>query len=142
MVAVYGVLLSPRYEAQPGRVFLAALSHHLHNAGLPDSGFTGEMLLGPHLAIAMEHYTELCLQQLGPALRERVEAARALLPDAKTADSRAFHAADVIDRVLQLRQYRRASTLTPERMLDEMELVHAGPVKGFQDEVLRQAGLL
>ncbi len=45
-VAVYGVLLAPRYGADPSVVFLAGLAHHLHNARLPDSGFTGEALLG------------------------------------------------------------------------------------------------
>lgn len=142
MVAVYGVLLSPMHGAEPGRVFLAAMSHHFHNAGLPDSGFTGEALLGDHLQTVTAHFTEACLRQLAPSLRAEVEWARAILPDATTAEGRAFHAADVLDRVLQLNQHTRAAALTPERMLGEMELVHAGPVKAYQDDVLRQAGLL
>lgn len=142
MVAVYGVILAPGYDADPARIFLAALAHHFHNAGMPDSGFTGEVLLGPHLGTVMAHHTSLCLNQLPPTLRDEVEQARAILPDADTADGRAFHAADVLDRVLQLNQYMRASALSPERMLGEMELVHAGPVKTFQDDVLRQARLL
>ena len=109
---------------------------------MPDSGFTGEVLLGPHLQTVMAHFIDVCLRQLGPALRAEVERARAILPDAATPEGRAFHAADVLDRVLQLNQYSRAATLTPERMLGEMELVHAGPVKAFQDDVLRRAGLL
>lgn len=142
MVAVYGVMLSPLYGADPARVFLAGLAHHFHNAGMPDSGFTGEMLLGPHLETLMAYHTALCLHQLAPELRAEVERARAILPDAGTPDGRAFHAADVLDRVLQLNQYMRAAALTPQTMLGEMELVHAGPVKSFQDDVLRQAGLL
>lgn len=142
MVAVYGVLLAPLYDADPARVFLASLAHHFHNAGMPDSGFTGEVLLGPHLDTLVVHYTNACLGQLAPALRERVEHARAILPNADTPDGRAFHAADVLDRVLQSIQYTRAGSLTTERMLGEMELVHAGPVKAFQDDVLRQARLL
>ena len=71
-----------------------------------------------------------------------MEAARSILPDAATPEGRAFHAADVLDRVLQVEQYRRAADLTRERFLGEMELVHAGPVKAFHDGVLRQAGLL
>ena len=142
MVAVYGVVLAPAYEADPGLVFLAALSHHFHNARMPDSGFTGEMLLGRHLETLMIHHTNACLAQLAPDLRSAVVAARTILPNADTAEGRAFHAADVLDRVLQLNQYTQAASLTPERMLGEMELVHAGPVKGFQDDVLRQAGLL
>ena len=141
-VAVYGVLLAPIYEADPARVFLAALAHHFHNAGMPDAGFTGEMLLGRHLDTIVAHHTEVCLRQLAHPLREQVEQARAILPDADTPDGRAFHAADVLDRVLQTLQYTRAGALTRPQMLDEMELVHAGPVKAFQDDVLRQAGLL
>lgn len=142
MVAVYGVLLAPVYDADPGRVFLAALAHHFHNAGLPDSGFTGEVLLGRHLDAMIARYAGLCLRELDLPLRALAEDARSILPDDSTADGRTFHAADVLDRVLQIRQYGRAAALTPERMLGEMELVHAGPVKAFQDEVLRRAGLL
>ena len=82
MVAVYGVLLSDHYEADPGRVFLAALAHHFHNAGMPDSGFTGEVLLGPHLETVMAYHKARCLAQLAPALRAEVEHACAMLPDA------------------------------------------------------------
>ncbi len=142
LVAVYGVLLAPHYGADCGRVFLAALAHHFHNAGLPDSGFTGEMLLGSHLGTVMDHFTAACLDELDRPLRSAVADARTILSDATSAEGRAFHAADVLDRVLQINQYMRAASLTPGRVLDEMELVHAGPVKGFQDDVLRQAGLL
>ena len=142
MVAVYGVLLAPVYDADPARVFLAALAHHFHNAGMPDAGFTGEMLLGHHLDTLVTHHTQACLRQLAPPLRDAVEDARAILPNADTPDGRAFHAADVLDRVLQIVQYTRAGSLTSSQMLGEMELVHAGPVKAFQDDVLRHAGLL
>ena len=141
-VAVYGVLLASSYDADPATVFLAALAHHFHNAGLPDSGFTGEMLLGPHLATVMAHYTSGCLDELEQPLRGAVVEARRILPDAASPEGRAFHAADVLDRVLQTNQYMRAASLTPGRVLDDMELVHAGPVKAFQDDVLRRAGLL
>ncbi len=142
MVAVYAVLLAPSYGADYGRAFLASLAHHFHNAGLPDSGFTGEMLLGPHLATVMDHFTAACLEELDQPLRSAVLDARTILSDATTPEGRAFHAADVLDRVLQTNQYFRAASLTPGRVLEETELVHAGPVKAFQDDVLRQAGLL
>jgi hypothetical protein len=115
VVAVYGVLLAPAYGADPATVFLAGLAHHLHNAAMPDSGFTGEMLLGPHLEPVMAH--------------------------AATPEGRAFHAADVADRVLQIAQHLKAATLTMDVVLDDMELVHDGPVKGFHDSVLRELGL-
>ena len=142
MVAVYGVVLSSLYDADADIVFLASLAHHFHNAQMPDVGFTGEMLLGEHLQSIMAHHTDTCLGQLPPKLRRTVVDARRILPDAFSAEGRAFHAADVLDRVLQLNQYMRAASLTPQRMLGEMELVHDGPVKGFQDDVLRLAGLL
>ncbi len=141
-VAVYGVLLAPTYGAEAGTVFLAGLAHHFHNAGMPDSGFTGEMLLGSHLGRIMEYFTAECLDQLEPPLRDAATTSRAILPDDATPEGRAFHAADALDRVLQIRQYLVAGSLSMERVLGEMGLVHDGPVKGFQDEVLRQAGLL
>lgn len=141
IVAVYGVVLAPVFGADPASVFLASLAHHLHNAAMPDAGFTGEMLLGEHLTTVIAHFTEAGLRQLAPPLRAAVESARAVLPDASTPEGRAFHAADAIDRVLQISQYGRAGALTAAQMLGEMELVHEGPVKTFQDAVLRETGL-
>ena len=66
-------------------MFLASLAHHLHNALLPDSGFTGEMLLGPALEPAFAEATRQALAELDPPLRRAVEKARAILPDAETA---------------------------------------------------------
>lgn len=136
VVAVYGVVLSPFYRADPATVFLAALAHHLHNAAMPDAGFTGEVLLGDHLGPVVARTGARALDELDPPLRETVRRARAVLPDDATAEGRAFHAADSIDRVLQIAQHLRAASLTMDTVLGEMELVHAGPVKGFQDRVL------
>lgn len=141
VTAVYGVLLAPRYGADPAAVFLAGLAHHLHNVGLPDAGFAGEMLLGPHLETAMRRSTDAALSQLAPALRERVVAARRILADAATPEGRAFHAADVLDRVLEIRQHLGAVQLTMGTVLGEMGLVHDGPVKPFHDAVLAEMGL-
>lgn len=137
VVAVYGVVLSPFYRADPAVVFLAAMAHHFHNALMPDAGFTGEMLLGDHLWPIVERCSERALNELEPSLRETVRLARAVLPDDATAEGRAFHAADSIDRVLQIAQHLRAASLTMDTVLGDMELVHAGPVKDFQDRVLR-----
>lgn len=137
IVAVYGVCLSPFYRADPGTVFLAAMAHHFHNAAMPDAGFTGEMLLGDHLGPIMATTTAWALAELAEPLRGHVERARAILPDDATAEGRAFHAADCIDRVLQIAQHLRGASTTMAMVLDEWELVHAGPVKGFHDRVLR-----
>ena len=47
----------------------------------------------------------------------------------------------MLDRVLQTRQYLVAGSLTLGQMLDEMALVHDGPVKPFHDGVLQEFGL-
>jgi 5'-deoxynucleotidase YfbR-like HD superfamily hydrolase len=138
VVAVYGVILAPRYGADPAAVFLAALAHHLHNAGMPDAGFTGEMLLGDHLGAVMDHFIADALASLEPGLRRRVVEARECLADAETPEGRAFHAADVIDRVMEIGQHLRAASLTMEVVLGEMALVHDGPVKPFHDRVLAE----
>lgn len=141
VVGLYGVLLSPVYGADATVVFLAGLSHHLHNAAMPDAGFTGEMLLGDHLSRVMEAATERALDQLDPGLRPRIEAAQKVLADAGTPEGRAFHAADVIDRVLQISQHLQAASLTMDQVLGDMALVHDGPVKPFHDRVLREMEL-
>ncbi|TGD98405.1 hypothetical protein EU555_16075 [Methylobacterium nonmethylotrophicum] len=136
MVAVYGVALSPFYGADPTTVFLAALAHHLHNALMPDAGFTGEILLGSHLDAVIATLSERALSELDEPLRGLVASSRQILADDRTAEGRAFHAADVIDRVLQIAQHLRAASLTMDTVLGEMALVHDGPVKGFHDRVL------
>ncbi len=140
-VAVFGALLSPRYGADASTVFLAGLAHHLHNASLPDSGFTGEMLLEPHLAQICAAATERALAELPPELRLEVVAARDILPDASTPEGCAFHAADVIDRVTQMAQHLRVASVTLPVLLDDWALVHDGPVKAFHDGVLAEMGL-
>lgn len=141
MVAVYGVLLAKHYDADPETVFLAGLVHHLHNALMPDAGFTGETLLGRHLEPAIGAATGFALDLLDESLRARVQAARRCLPDATTPEGRAFNAADTIDRVLQIDQHLRAGRTTLRFVLDTMQLVHAGPVKPFQDAVLHEFSL-
>lgn len=141
MVAVYGVLLARHYGADPETVFLAGLAHHLHNALMPDAGFTGETLLGRHLEPVIAAANDQALNMLGELLRARVEAARCCLPDVATPEGRAFHAADTIDRVLQIDQHLRAGRITLGYVLDTMQLVHAGPVKPFQDAMLHEFGL-
>ena len=140
VVAVYAVLL-----AEPGSdlstVFTAALAHHLHNAAMPDAGFTGEMLLGAHLDPVMRRATDRALAELPEWLRAQVVAARRILPDTATPEGRAFHAADVLDRVLEIEQHVTRARITMDDILGEMALVHEGPVKPFQDRVLAEMGL-
>jgi 5'-deoxynucleotidase YfbR-like HD superfamily hydrolase len=141
VVAVLAVVLAPRYGAAIGTAFLAGMAHHLHNAVLPDSGFAGEVLLGDHLTPILERLFARELATLPRGLRDETAAALKMIPDASTPVGRAFHAADVIDRVLQMRHYDDVARFTIDQALDDMDLVHAGPTQAFHHAVLLDAGL-
>ena len=141
VVAVLAALLAPRYDADPAAAFLAGMAHHLHNAHLPDSGFAGEMLLGPHLGPIMQTLFTRELATLPGPLSAATAAALAMIPDAETPVGQAFHAADVIDRVLQMRHYDQVARFTIDQALDDMDLVHAGPTQSFHRAVLQDANL-
>ncbi len=141
VVAVLAAVLAPRYGADPATAFLAGMAHHLHNAHLPDSGFAGEMLLGPHLGPIMQTLFARELATLPGPLSAATAAALATIPDASTAGGQAFHAADVIDRVLQMRHYNQVARFTIDQALDDMDLVHAGPTQSFHRAVLQDANL-
>lgn len=141
ITAVYAGLVAPSFGADVGVAFLAGLAHHFHNAYLPDSGFTGEELLGPHLLPIMERFTDRAIGQLPAHLVEPVRAARAALPDATTPEGRAFHAGDVIDRVLQMEQYARVAAFRTRQALQDLDLVHPGPVQAFHQDILAALGL-
>ena len=141
IVAVLACLLSARYGADPAAPFLAGMAHHLHNAHLPDSGFAGEMLLGEHLQPIMARLFDRELATLPRGLAAATRDALALIRDAGNPVGRAFHAADVIDRVLQMRHYEQVAGFTTTQALEDMDLVHAGPVQAFHLAVLRDAEL-
>jgi hypothetical protein len=140
-VAVYAVLVSPLVGADPVAPFLVGLAHHLHNAVLPDAGFAGEVLLGGALPGVMTTLEERELDTLPEALAHGLRAVLTLRADATAPAAQAFHAADVLDRVLQVHHHARAAAFTVEQALDDLELVHAGPVQGFHTDVLAAAGL-
>ena len=141
-VAVLGALLAVQSGADPGRVFLAGLAHHLHNARLPDAGFAGEVSLGASLDPLIRHLTEAELASLSPSLRARVADALTLIGDAGSADGRAFNAADVIDRVVQQHCHERACHFSARHALEDLEIVHEGPLQQFGQAVLREHDLL
>ncbi len=89
----------------------------------------------------MEAFTQRCLDALPRGLREEVIASRQCLPDASTPEGRCFHAADVLDRVLQMEYFDRAARFTTRQALVDLDLVHPGPVQAFHLEVLEGAGL-
>ena len=141
VVAVLGAVLAPRYDADPVAAFVAGMAHHLHNAALPDSGFAGEMLLGEHLGPVMQRLFARELDTLSAVVRGTVARALDTIPDAETPGGRAFHAADVMDRVLQMRHYDTVTAFTIDQALQDLQLVHAGPTQAFHMQVLNEAGL-
>lgn len=141
VTAVYGVLAAPHFDAEPGAPFLAGLSHHLHNAHLPDAGFAGEELLGEHLAPVMRRLTDEALAQLPAPLAAALREARTILDHADSPEARSFHAADVLDRVLQMDQYSRVAAFELRQALEGWDLVHPGPLQAFHLDVLAAAGL-
>jgi hypothetical protein len=141
LVAVYAVLLSPYFGAEPGAAFLTGLAHHLHNAVLPDPGYAGDELLGAHLPGLMAAATDQALQQLPSALRIVVTAA---LDRTRTLDepaAQAFHAADVLDRVLEMAWHDQSAQFRLHQALGDLDIVHAGFTQQFHQQVLAAAGL-
>ncbi len=141
VVAVLGVVLAGANSANPATAFIAGLAHHLHNAVLPDSGFAGEVLLGDELAPIMERLFHKELATLAEPVAETVRFALATIGNVDTTEGRAFNAADVIDRVLQVRHYEQVAAFTASQALDDLDLVHAGPLQAFHRAVLAETGL-
>lgn len=142
MVAVYAVLLSPYFGADPGEAFLTGLAHHLHNAALPDPGYAGDELLGHHLPGLMARATQQAIQQLPTELQTLVKQAldRTRIVDEPAA--RAFHAADVLDRVLEMAWHDQSARFRLHQALDDLNIVHAGFTQQFHQQVLTAVGLL
>lgn len=136
VVAVLGALIAMHLATDPAPVFLAGLAHHLHNAALPDTGFAGEVMLGKILVPLMRRLVSQELQALAPPLRGQVEDALRPIGSVDTQAGQAFNAADVIDRVLQAHHHGRAAAFTVDQALEDLQLVHAGPLQRFHMDVL------
>jgi 5'-deoxynucleotidase YfbR-like HD superfamily hydrolase len=141
VVAVASVLVAPVFEADPTLPFVAALSHHFFNVVLPDAGDYGDRLLGEYSAPLMARITEQVLDTLPSKLAHRVREARRLLPHTDTPEARAFHAADTLDRVLEMDAHARAAGFTLRQALEDLELIHDGPMRAYENAVLAAAGL-
>ena len=138
-VALFSVLLAPVFGAGVGPPFLAGLAHHLHNTTLPDAGHAGDVLLEEHLPALMEAATERAMEALPRGLRPQVQEALALTRHLDTPEAQAFHAADALDRVLELEWHARTAAFTLDRALDDLDLVHDGFTQAFQQDVLAEA---
>jgi hypothetical protein len=141
MVAVYAVLAAPLDKADVTAVFVASMAHHLHNADMPDAGFTGEMLLGGALDGVIARSRDAALAELASPLAATVRAALAPIGGDATAEARAFHIGDVLDRVFEIEQHLAARAVTMDDVLGDYGLVHDGPVKPLHDRILADAGL-
>lgn len=139
--AVFAVLLSPFFEASAGQPFLTGLSHHLHNAVLPDCGFGGEVLLEPWLADIIRTAQDKALADLSLDLAQTIRESLAVHENLAIAEGRAASAADVLDRVLDVQWRTRAAQVKNEDILSELDLVHAGPIQQFQTQVLSEMGV-
>ncbi len=141
IVAVNGALAASLYGADAGAAFLTGLSHHFHNAYLPDAGDAGDALLGEHHARLMETFRERALAQLPDALAARARASLDHVYRSDTPAAKAFQVADSLDRVLEMEWHARSAQFTLDVALGQMDIIHAGPVQAFQLEVMREAGL-
>ena len=140
VVAVGGVLASAAEGCPPGRPFLFGLAHHLHNATLADSGFAGEVLLGDRLDAVLDGLFERAYADLPDWIVSEVKTLRAETLSADSPAARAFHTADVLDRVAEMRHFERAAAFAARTALHDLDLVHAGPTQAFGQQVLRDAG--
>lgn len=142
IVAVYAYLLADVFGAAREDAWLIGLCHHFHNAYLPDAGFTGEVMLGGHLEQVIEVTRARVIESLPETISERVAELFREIDSAGSPLAKTFHAADTIDRVVQMEHYQRASEFRVRDALLELNLVHEGAAQAFQYELLASIGLL
>lgn len=141
ITAVYAVLLSSGFKADIGLSFLTGLTHHLHNAVLPDCGFAGEIALGDYLQPIIENSRSEALRKIDHKESEIIMHAITNHENLNNPEGRSSSAADVLDRVLDIKWRVRVASVTEKDVFDDLELVHDGPIKSFQLEVLKSAEL-
>ena len=142
MVAVYGFMLADIFGANRDDAWLIGLCHHFHNAYLPDSGFTGEMLLGDQLNQIIGSFRDQALREIHPNYRNRISSLFSEIAGDASPLAQTFHAADTIDRVVQMENYERAAQFRVGHALHDLELVHESPTQAFQKNLLKSIGLL
>ena len=142
-VAAYAVLLSPHFGGDPGAVFTIGLAHHLFNASLPDIGFAGDRLLA-RFGLA-EKVTKAAFErayaQIDEPLRSRVREALTHTKRTDTPEAKTFHAADVLDRVLEMAFHAESAGFELKTAMGEMNVVHEAAEQQLQRRVLESAGV-
>ena len=141
MTAVYAVLTAEDYGANAGVAFECALAHHLHNAYLPDCGYAGEICLGDHLDDAISRCRTAALRAFPERLRPRIQRALQHHEQIESPEGRAVSTGDVLDRVIDVKWRTRAAAVTDQDILGELDLVHPGPLKDFQVDLLQRTGV-
>ena len=141
MVAVYGYLLADIFGADREDAWLIGLCHHFHNAYLPDSGFTGEIMLGAHLARVIDTLRTRVICELPECYRTRVTRLFEEIDGVTTPLAKTFHAADTIDRIVQMEHYERTAQFKVRHALVDLNLVHEGAAQAFQHALLKSTGL-
>ena len=146
MVAAYGVLLSPHFDADPTTAFMIGLAHHLFNVHLPDLGFAGDRVLAKsgHHERVMDEAWRLGfagIEKVNPNLANRVREALTHTKRTDTPEAKTFHAADVIDRTLEMAWHAEAAGFTLADAMGRMNIVHEAPEQALQREVLEAAGI-
>jgi 5'-deoxynucleotidase YfbR-like HD superfamily hydrolase len=146
-VAVIGALLAPAHAADAGTVFLAGLAHHLPNAWLPDAGWAADVALDGALGDAWERLGARALDELPETVRETVAAAFRLPRDVTGAEARAFHAADALDRVLEMEWFARAGAFALGDALAApaaggFDVLHPGPAQAVERAALAAMGFV
>ncbi len=142
MVATYAFLLSPFYGSDPTDSFLIGLFHHLHNLTMPDSGYAGECLLGNHLTKSIESARSLAMSSLSSRTNSKLSCLFKEIEKASSPVAKAFHAADCLDRILQMQYYEKVHNFSVTHAIEELDLIHDGPVKSFQLDTLKSLGLI
>lgn len=145
-VAVTAALLAPAFGADAATVFVAGLAHHLANAWLPDAGAASNVALDDVLADLVPVLRARALAELPADVRAAVELALRVPPAAGTPDAGAFHAADALDRVLEMEWFARVNAFTLDDALAEhpgaFSMLHPGPNPGVERAALGADGVL
>ena len=143
MVAVYAVLLSPLFGADRGTVFLTGLAHHLFNAAVPDIGFAGDRVLAAlelDRAVTRNAFDQ-ALAQLDKPLEAQAREALSHTRRTDTPEAWCFHAADVLDRTIEMAWHAESSSFTLREAMHDFNIVHEAPEQQLQRRVLEAADI-
>lgn len=141
LVATNAYILAGIFGANKEDAWLISLCHHLHNAYLPDAGFTGEVLLGSHLQSIIDSQRNRTLKNVSKNYQERITSLFKEIDDLESPLAQTFHAADTIDRVIQMEHYERAANFKVISALEDFNIVHEGSAQQFQFELLNSIGI-